>query len=91
MNMKAMVIVRYDETGHATFHVCGGENVRLFIVDERAPGDRVYEWLSRCDGDEMREILRDDPIGSSADERHAAISNVVLSAAAGKPHLEVVK
>ena len=89
--MKGMVIVRYDEHGEATYHVCGGDAVRLFIVDERAPGDRVYEWLSRNDGDHMKQILGDGPIGSSADDRHAAIANVIRRTMDGKKHLEVVK
>lgn len=88
--MKGLVIVHYDEDGQARFY-CAGEEVRLFIVDERAPGDRVYEWLSRDSADTIRGILRDDPIGSSADERHEAIKHKVLKAIEGKRHLEPVE
>lgn len=84
--MKGMVVVHFDEQGEPTFHVCG-DHVRLMIIDERAPGDRVYEWLPRDDDDHMKQILGDGPIGSSADDRHAAIANVIRRTMAGKKHL----
>lgn len=88
--MKGIVIVQYDEDGDVSYHVAGDE-IRFFIVDERAPGDRVYEWLSRDDADAIAAILRDDAIGSSADERHEAIKRKVLRALDGKRHLEPVR
>jgi hypothetical protein len=88
---KAIVIVRFDEYGEQTYHVIGGEAVRLFIVDERCPNDRVYEWLPRDPADEIKAILKDDPIGSSQDERHPAIAAKVLAFVDGKPHLSVVE
>lgn len=88
--MKGLVIVHYDANGETSFF-CAGDEIRLFIVDERAPRDRVYEWLSRDSADTIRGILRDDPIGSSADERHEAIKHKVLRALEGKPHLEPVE
>lgn len=90
-DMKAVVIVRFDEQGEQTYHVIGDEAVRLFIVDERSPNDRVYEWTRRDTADKIKEILGNDQIGSSQDKRHAAISHKVLAAIAGKPHMEVVK
>lgn len=88
--MRNVVIFRFAEDGEMTCHVAG-EDVRVFMVDERCPGDRVYEWLSRSGADEIRAILRDDPIGSSADERHEAIKHRILRAIDGKRHLEVVE
>lgn len=41
--IKSVVIVHFDEDGELDYHVCG-KDVRLFIVDGRAPHDRVYEW-----------------------------------------------
>lgn len=84
------VIVRFDDDGELSYHVCG-EAVRLFIVDERAPNDRVYEWLPRCDASEISEIIPDETeIGSNQDERHQAIAHVVRSITEGKSHLSVV-
>lgn len=88
--IKGIVIVRFDEEGEQSYHVIG-DDVRFFIVDERAPGDRVYEWLPRESADEIKSILGDDPIGSSNDDRHEAIRHVILSAMAGKPRLALVE
>lgn len=86
---EAVIIVRFDEHGDIDYRVCG--NVRLFIVDERCPHDRVYEWLPRCDASEIREIIPEgSEIGSNQDERHAAIEHAVLSFMEGKPHLRAV-
>jgi len=68
------------------------EPCEVFTVDDRAPNDRVYRlteghMVSRAAVDAA---LRDDPVGHSGDERHAAISNRILSAADGKPHLKPV-
>lgn len=88
--MRGLVVIHYDEAGEPSFHVAG-DAVRLFIVDERAPGDRVYEWLSRDDAGTVRDILRDDPIGSKNDDRHEAIKHKILKGLDGKRHLEPVK
>lgn len=72
--IEAVVIVHFDDDGQLSYHVAGDERVRLFIVDERAPRDRVYEWTSRCGSDEIGSILGSDPIGSSQDARHAALA-----------------
>lgn len=88
--MTATVIVHFDERGEQSYHVAG-DSVQFFIVDERAPGDRVYEWLRRDDWAAINAILRDDPIGSSADERHEAIKHKILKRLDGKRHLEPVE
>jgi hypothetical protein len=88
--MKGAVVVHYDERGEVTFHVYGDDSVRLYIVDERCPNDRVYEWLSREAPDAFKEMIGDSPIGSSADDRHGAVKNLILSSIAGRPHLKPV-
>ena len=89
-DIKGIVIVQYDERGEQYFHVVG-DDVQLFIVDERCPNDRVYEWLTRDTADDIKAILKDDPIGSSNDDRHAAIRHKVLALIDGKPRLSIVK
>lgn len=88
--MRSLVIVHYDANGEPSYF-CAGEEIRLFIVDERAPNDRVYEWLTRDSADTIKGVLRDDPIGSSSDDRHEAIKHRVLKAIAGKRQLEPVE
>lgn len=89
--MQGAVVVCYDDDGELSFHVYGDESVRLFIVDERAPGDRVYEWIRREDPSALKAMIGDSPIGSSADERHEAIKGVVEAALDGKKHLKLVE
>lgn len=69
------------------------EPCEVFIVSDHTPNDRVYRlteshMVSRAAVDAA---LRDDPVGHSGDDRHAAISNRILSAYEGKPHLRPVK
>lgn len=87
--MTASVIVHITEDGGYSYLVSG--DVRVFVVDERAPSDRVYELTDRCDEDEIVTLLRDDPVGSKNDSRHAAIEAKILAHVKGRPHLEVVK
>lgn len=89
--IEGVAILRYDEYGEFTFHVASDERFRLFIVDERAPHDRVYEWTVRVSGEEIAAILGDSPIGSNQDERHAAIKAFVEARMDGRPHLSVVE
>ena len=89
--MNAIVIVHFDESGELSYHVCGGEAVRLYIVDERAPNDRVYEWLERCDAADIREIIPEhSEIGSSRDKRHPAIVHRIKAIMEGRNHLRVI-
>jgi hypothetical protein len=85
-----MVVLRFDENGEQTYHVIG-DKIRFFIVDERAPHDRVYEWLDREHADEIKAILGDCRIGSKQDGRHAAIRNAILSDLEGRARLTVIE
>lgn len=85
------VIVRFDEDGELSYHVFGDERVRLFIVDERSPHDRVYEMTQRDDPATFREIIPSgETIGHSGDERHEAIARRVEAMMDGRPRLSVV-
>lgn len=86
--MKDTVIVKFDEFGELSYFVCGDE-MQLFIVDERAQGDRVYEWLPRNTADEIAKIVPvGETIGNSADKRHKALSHKIKAPLDGKRHLE---
>jgi len=90
MGIEAIAIVHYDEHGVETFHICGDARFRLFVVDDRAPNDRVYEMTDRCKADDIKKLMRDDPIGHRNDSRHAAIEARILEAATGAPRLRPV-
>jgi hypothetical protein len=46
LSMKPTVIIHiHSSNGDASYYAHG--DVRLLIVDENAPDDRVYEWKSR--------------------------------------------
>lgn len=86
--MIGAVVVHFSEDGEQSYYVYGDASVRLFIVDDRCPNDRVYEWLPREEPTSLKDMLRDDQIGSSADARHEAVKNRILSAERGEPHLK---
>lgn len=87
---EATVIVWYDEDGEIQYFV-HGEGVRLYIVDERAPNDRVYEWLPRATGEEIASIIPvGEHIGNSKDERHEVLAHRINALREGKPHLSDV-
>ena len=86
----ATVIVRFGQDGELSYHVYG--DTRLYIVDERAPDDRVYEWLPRATAEDIADlILVGSTIGNGQDERHPVLAHRIRSAIAGKPHLSVVE
>lgn len=58
---KPTVIIHTDATGWVDFLMTGDVNV--YIVDERCPGDRVYQWTEKTTDDEIRAVLGDSPIG----------------------------
>lgn len=89
--LEGVVVVHFDEDGDWSYHVFG-EKVRLFIVDERAPNDRVYEYLSRSEPSYLRDLIpAGSDIGNQNDERHEAIKHRVLAAGEGRSHLSVVE
>lgn len=86
----ATVIVRFDENGDLTYHVYG--DTRLYIVDERAPEDRVYEWLPRATAEDIADLIPvGSVIGNGQDERHPVLAHRIRAAIDGKPHLSVVE
>tara|TARA_Y100000114_G_scaffold153717_2_gene174268 strand:- start:29799 stop:30077 length:279 start_codon:yes stop_codon:yes gene_type:complete len=85
----ATVIVRFDHDGELTYHVFG--DARLYIVDERCPGDRVYEWLERATADDIADLIPvGEVIGNRNDERHPVAAHRIRAALDGKRHLSVV-
>jgi hypothetical protein len=81
-------VIHFDEEGNQDFHICG--EARLLVIDERAPNDRVYEMTRKIDAAELAAMIGGNPIGSINDERHAAVSAVIMARLNGKKHLRVV-
>jgi hypothetical protein len=70
---KNIVVVHFDRDGDCDFLASG--DLRLIIVDERAPHDRAYEIKGRDDQSAIWEIIGDEEkIGSCDDERHEAVA-----------------
>ena len=84
------VVINMQSDG--SFEVATDEPCEVFVVNDHCPHDRVYKLgASHSVGRDFVDAqLRNDPIGSSSDERHEAIKHRVLSAAAGEPHLTPV-
>ena len=77
------MVIHYDQDGEVSYRVCG-DSARLFIVDDRAPSDRVYEWLSRDSKSAVSEILgSEESWGSKLDGQHDQLSRRILHAAEG--------
>lgn len=93
MNEKKSIVIAHIEQGEITptYHVIGGDDIALFVVDENAPNDRVYEVLSRSEKSIVKELIPEGSvIGSMDDERHEAISNVVNALIENKPRFGVI-
>lgn len=85
----ATVIVHFDEQGEIMYHVYG--DVRVYIVDESAPDDRVYEWLPRATGDQIAALIPvGAEIGNSKDERYPVLAHKIRAYREGKSHLSIV-
>lgn len=84
--INGIVVVRFEKNGDIGYDVFGGGDIRLFIIDERCPSDRVYEWLGRSRPERFRELIpHGEPIGSSSDARHPAIKAGVENLLRGEP------
>jgi hypothetical protein len=92
--MTKSIIIAHIEEGEFTpsYHVIGGDDVALFVVDDNAPNDRVYEVLSRSDKSIVTELIPEGTvIGSMNDERHEAISNAVNALIEDRPRFGIIE
>ena len=90
--ISSIVLIHY-EAGETipNVHIIGGEEVRVFWVDDNAPGDRVFEQTSRADASIFRELIPDgSEIGSAHDQRHAAIENKINALLDGRAPFTVL-
>lgn len=66
---------------------------QVYCVSDHTPHDRVYLLSSShtVGSGAVDAVLGNSDVGSAGDERHAAISNRILSRLDGKPHLRTVE
>jgi hypothetical protein len=86
--MRPTAVVHIDHDGATSYLTCG--DVRLLVIDERAPGDRVYATATTISPAKLAALIGDDAVGSSGDSRHAALSGRILAEIDGQPHLRPV-
>lgn len=93
------IVIAHYAKGETTplFHVMGA-NVRMLVIDENVPNDRVYEITSRAHPKVLDELLQEtETVGhaddqSAAQERAEQLFKRVASGRAPLPHyLRVVK
>lgn len=72
------MVVAYIKKGDSlpTYHVFGDNDVRMFVVDENAPDDRVYEILRRYKREEIVQLI---PNGSEIDNMNDEPTNFYLT------------
>jgi hypothetical protein len=88
-SMKVLIIQEPD----GLLSVVTDGPAEVICVSEWTPNDRLYRMTAahEVSAERVAAILRDDPIGSADDERHAAVANRILSGQDGKPYLRPVE
>lgn len=88
----AVALARFTVEGALQLSIYGDGPMRFLVVDERTPGDRVYEVTSRLPVEGLAAMIPDgSPIGTKDDERHQALRGRIDAAMQGRPHLRSVE
>ncbi len=66
-DIKAAVVLHIDEDGNLDLRAFGDGSVLVLTIDERAPGDRVYEHTLREPPAALGELIGTDRIGHMGD------------------------
>lgn len=92
MRNYPIIIIRHNPEvlGGIEYYVEASADVRVFVVDERCPNDRVYELTQRFERAELLGMIGESEIGHAGDARHKAVTNRINAAVDGKPHLRSV-
>lgn len=89
MTEQPMCLVLINDDG--TVNYTRTEGVRMFIVDENAPSDRVYEISTFSDPRLFAEIIGNGTIGRRGDGSPSeARLNAAIAKYEGRSHLAVV-
>lgn len=90
MTDETTVVVHHQLNGDIDYYMAG-KPVRLLIIDEFAPHDRVYQFTSTVDASEIEVLVNGEVIGSKNDSRHEAIESRVLSDRMGEPRFDIAE
>lgn len=86
-----VALIRIREDGDLELFAFGEGEMRFLVVDELAPGDRVFEITTRIERWRLALLVpAGEPIGNQDDSRHAASVHRLNSAIEGRPHLKLV-
>lgn len=86
---KPFAVVHIHQNGDIDYW--SSEGVQLFVVDENAPGDRIYRTSGVLSVGEAAKILGTDEIGSKDDGSPAnARAHAVVAYMDGRSHLTLV-
>lgn len=89
-DQRPVAILRWTEEGELQLGMFG-DGIRMLVVDERAPHDRVYEVTHREPLKALDALIPPGTeIGHAADERHDALVARMTALFEGKPHLQVI-
>jgi hypothetical protein len=87
-----VAVVQFTAEDRMRMSIFGKGPMRFLVIDERCPGDRVYEITTRLPIDQLAELVSpEEPIGTKDDERHGALVGLVAAAARGERHLRSVE
>lgn len=92
MNEPHIVIIHHNPNtlGGMSYFVEVGAPVRVFVVDDRVPHERVYELTLRFSRESLLGIIGDSSIGHAGDERHKAVSSRILAHLEDRPFLTLI-
>ena len=87
--MRVVINTHPDDS----FDVITDEPCEILVVADHCPNDRIYRLTDAhtVSAKAVDAALQGGVVGHSGDERHAAIVNRILCAAAGKPYLQPVE
>jgi hypothetical protein len=87
-----VAVARWLEDGELQLSIFGAGPIRFLTIDERAPGDRVFEVTARLPLAELARLVPPgSPIGRNDDVRHEALMARLVAAQTDLRHLSVVR
>lgn len=88
--LRPVALLRWTEDGELQLGMFG-DGIRMLVIDERVPHDRVYEVTHREQLHALDALIPPGTeVGHADDERHEALVARMTALFNGKPHLRVV-
>jgi hypothetical protein len=87
-----VALIQFAASGQIRLALAGAGPIRFIVIDEGAPGDRLYEVSHRLSDVEFAALVPPGaPIGDASEPRHAALAARVEAACEGRRHLRSVE